>query len=227
MMKAAMFGGALVALSLTTPVSAATIVVTNGSAATFAASQTTAPGDKLVTFDALNLAGVTTTLSNASIVQGDLNGQYAEPFGSNGSSYLSVFGGGSATIADTSGAGYSSLSLYLGSIDTFNSIELLSTAGAVIASYGGSAFLGGPSGDQGLPTTNRLISFSREANDALFGGIRITSTTNSAELDNVRFSLVSPVPEPSTWAMMLVGFGLVGGTLRRRTKTQQRVRFAV
>ncbi len=32
------------------------------------------------------------------------------------------------------------------------------------------------------------------------------------------------VPEPATWAMMLMGFGLVGGTLRRRQKVN--VRFA-
>ena len=29
-------------------------------------------------------------------------------------------------------------------------------------------------------------------------------------------SSVGAVPEPATWAMMIVGFGLVGGALRRR-----------
>ncbi|MEI9966371.1 MAG: PEPxxWA-CTERM sorting domain-containing protein [Candidatus Moraniibacteriota bacterium] len=34
---------------------------------------------------------------------------------------------------------------------------------------------------------------------------------------NGQFTLVSaPVPEPATWAMMISGFGLVGGALRRR-----------
>jgi len=28
---------------------------------------------------------------------------------------------------------------------------------------------------------------------------------------------VSTAPEPSTWAMLVLGFGLVGGSLRRRT----------
>jgi hypothetical protein len=27
----------------------------------------------------------------------------------------------------------------------------------------------------------------------------------------------APVPEPATWAMMIVGFGLVGATVRRRS----------
>ena len=32
----------------------------------------------------------------------------------------------------------------------------------------------------------------------------------------------SPVPEPATWAMMLVGFGAVGGALRSRRKATLR-----
>ena len=31
--------------------------------------------------------------------------------------------------------------------------------------------------------------------------------------------ILSPVPEPTTWAMMLVGFGLIGGAARRRSRT--------
>lgn len=34
------------------------------------------------------------------------------------------------------------------------------------------------------------------------------------------------VPEPETWAMMIGGFGLIGGTLRRRNKIATTVRFA-
>jgi hypothetical protein len=35
-------------------------------------------------------------------------------------------------------------------------------------------------------------------------------------LDNVVLNSVPGVPEPGTWAMMLIGFGLVGGAMRRR-----------
>ncbi|TFU00447.1 PEP-CTERM sorting domain-containing protein [Polymorphobacter arshaanensis] len=30
---------------------------------------------------------------------------------------------------------------------------------------------------------------------------------------------VDSVPEPASWAMMITGFGLIGGTLRRRRTT--------
>lgn len=35
---------------------------------------------------------------------------------------------------------------------------------------------------------------------------------------------VTAVPEPATWAMMIAGFGLVGGAMRRRAKTSPSIR---
>jgi hypothetical protein len=39
------------------------------------------------------------------------------------------------------------------------------------------------------------------------------------------FGTVSAVPEPSTWAMMIGGFGLVGGAMRRRSRVKTTVSF--
>lgn len=39
-------------------------------------------------------------------------------------------------------------------------------------------------------------------------------------------AVVSGVPEPSTWALMIGGFGMVGACMRRRTKMAARIRFA-
>jgi hypothetical protein len=39
-------------------------------------------------------------------------------------------------------------------------------------------------------------------------------------------SLVPAVPEPATWGMMILGMGLVGGTMRRKQKVATRVTFA-
>lgn len=41
-------------------------------------------------------------------------------------------------------------------------------------------------------------------------------TTNSAGAVWARFTLASAVPEPATWAMMILGFGAIGGVLRSR-----------
>lgn len=38
---------------------------------------------------------------------------------------------------------------------------------------------------------------------------------------------VAPVPEPATWAMMILGFGAVGGALRRRQKVTTRISYAI
>ena len=64
-------------------------------------------------------------------------------------------------------------------------------------------------------------------------GQSITSVTVSSPgdfdgLDDVRFgfSSASAVPEPMTWALMLIGFGFVGAVLRQGKQTKQTVRFS-
>lgn len=218
MKKTLLIGMSLAIAAVSGTAQAATVVVTNGGPATFAASKTSGPGTKVVTFDAAAPAGVVVSLSGASIVSGSAGGSYAQPFGSDGSKYLSVFGGTSATIRDVLLPGYLGLSFYLGSIDTYNTFQLLDKAGNVIQTFTGSAFLGGPSGNQVLPNTNRLVTITRGNGDPLISGVRILSSQNSAEVDNVRF--ISAVPEPSTWLMMILGVGIVGAAMRRRNQAR-------
>lgn len=52
----------------------------------------------------------------------------------------------------------------------------------------------------------------------------------SLSFQNIQFTGldgVSAAPEPGTWAMMILGFGLIGFALRRRQKVATRVSYAV
>jgi hypothetical protein len=57
------------------------------------------------------------------------------------------------------------------------------------------------------------VLFEGTAYSIDFGG-----TANQTGFDNITFGSDRPggVPEPATWAMMILGFGLVGATARRR-----------
>jgi hypothetical protein len=50
--------------------------------------------------------------------------------------------------------------------------------------------------------------------------------TFSGATNAVFSAAVAPVPEPATWAMMLMGFGMVGYGLRSRRKSSVRVTYA-
>jgi hypothetical protein len=67
------------------------------------------------------------------------------------------------------------------------------------------------------------VAFDGTAMSIDFGG-----TANQTGYDNITFGSDIPgnpgVPEPTSWALMLAGFGMVGGSLRRRH--QIRVLFA-
>ncbi len=43
---------------------------------------------------------------------------------------------------------------------------------------------------------------------------------------NFEVASVAAVPEPASWAMMIVGMGAIGGSLRRRAKTAVRLALA-
>jgi hypothetical protein len=92
-------------------------------------------------------------------------------------------------------------------------------AGPVYFTVGGLSF---------SDTTNVSYNFTSFPDNAN----RITNTTIDPEGDGdpTPYALtsisVTAVPEPATWAMMLVGFGMIGFGLRSRRKQSVRVTYA-
>ena len=69
-------------------------------------------------------------------------------------------------------------------------------------------------GNQTAAGTNGLFQVRGNAGET-FSGITLTSGANSFEIDNLA---VTGVPEPATWAMMIMGLGTLGVAMRSRRK---------
>ncbi len=106
-------------------------------------------------------------------------------------------------------------SFVIGSIDTYNSLTLRYADGTSTVLTGG-AIVGDPSldnpGNRTIAETNGVVTY-RVTSGSLLTGATFNSTYNAFEFDN----LAVAVPEPAAWAMMIFGFALVGGSLRRRS----------
>jgi hypothetical protein len=128
-----------------------------------------------------------------------------------GTPYLSVLGGGSATI--TFDAPVTAFQFDWGSIDSYNTLTI-SSSGADPMIIPGTNFTNPANGDQVLPGTNGLFTVRGDAGET-FSSITLTSGSNSFEIDNLAVK-TGAVPEPATWAMMIMGFGGIGAMIRRR-----------
>ncbi|WP_296722015.1 PEPxxWA-CTERM sorting domain-containing protein [Erythrobacter sp.] len=83
-------------------------------------------------------------------------------------------------------------------------------------------------------STNALLGTVNVANSSLNGGLSFAgfqssqgisfisvSGTNNGAVIAVQSALISAVPEPATWSMMIVGFGAVGGAIRLAKRKQK------
>ena len=61
-----------------------------------------------------------------------------------------------------------------------------------------------------------------------FDGVHPTAAIQRAAFDDMerQFNLSGAVPEPASWALMIIGFGMIGGALRRRDKVATTIKFA-
>lgn len=126
-----------------------------------------------------------------------------------GGRYLSVLGGGLATI--TFSAPVTAFSFDWGSVDSYNTLTVLGSFGQ--RTFSGAAYVG--SGGNG--TSSGLFTF--QGGGGTISSFSLASSSNSFEIDNVA---VTAVPEPAAWAFMILGFGAVGATMRRRQRVTAR-----
>jgi hypothetical protein len=147
------------------------------------------------------------------------SGVSAPPPGDTGY-YETVLGGGSATL--TAAPGLRQFSFYMGSPDSYNgmsftfvgmdgSTQTLSGDAIWCQTPGSSGCYAG-GGDQSLGYT---ITYTF-APDAV-KSIQFDSSGNSFEFDTLGGIAV---PEPASWALMTMGFGMAGGLLRAKRRTQ-------
>ncbi|NJC33353.1 hypothetical protein GGR88_000827 [Sphingomonas jejuensis] len=141
------------------------------------------------------------------------------PSGSTANQYLSVLGGGTATLAINPALNINSFMIDIGSIDSYNDLTITFNGAASQTFTGGqllalSGIQGPANGDQVSSRTNGRFMFAGVQG---FSSVTFASGQNSFEIDNFR----AAVPEPATWAMMIAGFGMVGAGMRRRRASGQ------
>ncbi len=129
--------------------------------------------------------------------------------------YLSVEGGTSETLDIAPGIRF--LTMYIGSIDAYNSISFdlkndptpVVLTGADLAVYSL-----GDDGNQPGAKTNGLFTFLFNTD---VDSVTFSSTSNSFEIASIG---AAPTPEPASWALLIFGVGLAGGMLRLARKSE-------
>ncbi|QXQ06774.1 PEPxxWA-CTERM sorting domain-containing protein [Sphingosinicellaceae bacterium] len=121
----------------------------------------------------------------------------------------------------------SSVSFYWGSIDNYNAVDVLGAGGVSLLTLAGADF-SPANGGRGSAATNQRVFFTAGAGEVITG-LRFHATGIAYEIDDIAGILASgdnqsAVPEPATWALTIMGFGMVGvGARRRRGAARQQL----
>ena len=157
--------------------------------------------------EAVLLEGFSLDFTGATVGVNEGGSGYSGTLPNNGNSpYLTIPGGASATLFSVKGI--KAFSLYMGSPDTYNSIQFIGKNGFNETLTGGQ-LSGGYTGQEWSWGARVNFDFGKDEVTQVI----LRSSQNSFESDNFA---VAGVPEPATWAMMIMGFGAAGALLRRR-----------
>ena len=143
---------------------------------------------------------------------------HAQPYGASGFYYAVGPGDTQPGTIDLSSFGnIFNISFLWGSVDSYNILQFLAADGTtVLQQFTGNDIFNPANGNQTDPNTNPVVTFLLNGGDeSAFTYLRLTTdpAQNAFEIDNIA---VNGVPEASTWAMMLIGFGAIGYSMRRR-----------
>jgi hypothetical protein len=155
----------------------------------------------------------------------------ADPAGDTSNWYMSILAGKEEVLTFDPALypdGIKSFQLFIGSVDTYNSITFFS--GGLSQVIDGTTLLDSVapgndvnSGNRASDLTNRLYKFTFNNNTGVTK-IVFDSTIDSLEFDNLSAVVGvgttgggGGIPEPTTWVVMIAGFGLLGTLMRRRS----------
>lgn len=176
----------------------------NGNGATYTSTTIVTP-----TFTATESKSLNSVVNT---YQGDVSGQAVGPVPAYGS-FLSILQG-SYSIAF--GPGVQALSFVFGGLDSYNSVTLNFANAGAVSLFGqetSTGLAGTGAGPTNSGTTGR-VTYDFGGTDIL-NSVTFATSQAAFEIDEV----AAAVPEPATWAIMLLGFGMIGSALRRRRVT--------
>jgi hypothetical protein len=169
-------------------------------------------GALIVDFD--SAAPAEWSASGGGLFDTSIGGITARPAGSTGEFWsIGITEGQTGPGIVTIAGGASYYGFLYGSPDGYNTVQF----------FDGDVLLASLTGDDLIPPANGDQAISKYVNvfadaDSAITSVRFLSASNAFETDNHAFLLAAPVPEPSTYALMLAGLAAMGFISRRRRR---------
>ena len=154
------------------------------------------------------------------------NGAYYYDLGGYGDAFGPVGDGIEQAVATAVGSTYT-LTFGLSSENNINAGRLDVYIGSLLTSF--DLTQDTRYGVLAKPFVTQTINYTATGNSTLIRFLigATSNGNNDPMIDGVSFVATSAgVPEPATWALMILGFGAVGGAMRRRRSVTAKVRVA-